>query len=142
MTVAADYPLLNVIWTMIVFFAFVIWIWMLFAVLVDVFRRNDLSGWGKAGWCVLIIFVPFIGVFAYLIANGKDMAERRNRDVQTSQAQFDDHIRTVAGGPAAQIKDAKDLLDQGVITQAEFDQLKQSALSGHATSAPPVVAAH
>jgi Phospholipase_D-nuclease N-terminal/Short C-terminal domain len=140
MTVAADYPLLNIIWTMIVFFGFVIWIWLLFAVLVDVFRRNDVSGWGKAGWCVLIIFLPLFGVLIYLIAHGSDMAERRAKDVQTSQAQFDQHIRTVAGGPAAQIKDAKDLLDQGVITQAEFDQLKQAALSGHATT-PPVAAA-
>jgi putative oligomerization/nucleic acid binding protein/phospholipase D-like protein len=141
MTIAADYPLLNIIWTMIVFFAFVIWIWMLFAVLVDVFR-DDTSGWVKAGWCVLIIFLPFVGVFTYLIVHGKDMAERRAQDVQTSQAQFDQHIRTVAGGPASQIKEAKELLDQGAITQAEFDQLKQSALSGGTASTPPIAAAH
>ena len=141
MTIAADYPLLNIIWTMIVFFGFVIWIWMLFAVLVDVFRRHDTSGWAKAGWCVLIIVLPFVGVFAYLIAHGKDMAERRAQDVQTSQAQFDQHIRTVAGGPASQIREAKDLLDQGVITQAEFDQMKRSALAGNGAATPPVAAA-
>src|SRR5947199_7212462 len=107
MTFAADYPLLNIIWTMIVFFGFVIWIWMLFSVLVDVFRRHDLSGWGKAAWTVLIIVLPFVGVLSYLIVHGKDMAERRVQDVQTSQTQFDNHIRTVAGGPAAQIRDAK-----------------------------------
>jgi hypothetical protein len=140
MTIAADYPLLNIIWTMIVFFAFVIWIWMLFAVLVDVFR-DDSSGWVKAGWCVFIIFIPFIGVLTYLIVHGKDMAERRANDIQTSQAQFDQHIRTVAGGPASQIKEAKELLDQGAITQAEFDQIKRSALAGDGAGAPPVVAA-
>src|ERR671937_2246552 len=115
MTVAADYPLLDVIWTMIVFFGFVIWIWLLFTVLVDVFRRHDISGWIKAAWCVLIIFLPLIGVLAYLIAHGSDMAERRAQDVQATQAQFDQHIRTVAGGPAAQIREAKQLLDEGVI---------------------------
>ena len=104
MTFAADYPLLNIIWTMIVFFGFVIWIWLLFSVLVDVFRRHDLSGWGKAAWTLLIIVLPLIGVLAYLIAHGQDMAHRRAQDVQSSQAQFDDHIRTVAGGPAAQIR--------------------------------------
>jgi len=141
MTIAADYPLLNIIWTMIVFFGFVIWIWMLFAVLMDVFRRNDSSGWAKAGWCVLIIVLPFVGVFAYLIAHGKGMAERRAHEVQASQAQFDDHIRTVAGGPASQIKEAKELLEQGVITQAEFEHLKQAALSGNGAATPPVAAA-
>lgn len=140
MTVAADYPLLNIIWTMIVFFGFVIWIWMLFAVLVDVFRRNDISGWGKAAWCILIIFLPFVGVLAYLIVHGKDMAERRSQDIQQSQAQLDQHIRTVAGGPASQIKEAKDLLDQGVITQAEFDQIKRSALAGDGGAAPVAAA--
>lgn len=141
MTIAADYPLLNIIWTMIVFFGFVIWIWMLFAVLVDVFR-DDSSGWVKAGWCVLIIFLPLVGVLAYLIVHGKDMAQRRAKDIETSQAQFDQHIRTVAGGPASQIKEAKQLLDQGVITQAEFDQLKRSALAGEGAATPPVAAAH
>jgi hypothetical protein len=138
MTFAADYPLLNIIWTMIVFFGFVIWIWLLFSVLVDVFSRHDLSGWGKAGWTLLVIVIPLIGVLAYLIANGQDMAQRRAKDVQSSQAEFDDHIRTVAGGPAAQIRDAKHLLDTGVITQAEFDQLKKAALANGGTPAVPV----
>jgi hypothetical protein len=142
MTVAADYPLLNIIWTMIVFFGFVIWIWLLFTVLVDVFRRHDISGWIKAAWCVLIIFLPLVGVLAYLIAHGHDMAERRAQDVQATQAQFDHHIRTVAGGPAAQIREAKQLLDEGVITQVEFDQLKRSALAGEGGATPPVAAAN
>jgi hypothetical protein len=135
MTIAADYPLANVIWTMVVFFAFVIWLWTLFAVLLDVFRRHDLSGWGKAGWTLLIIVAPFLGVLVYLIAQGKHMAERRAADMQMSQSQFDQHIRSVASGgggagAASQIKEAKGLLDSGVITQAEFDQIKRQALSG------------
>jgi hypothetical protein len=141
MTIAADYPLLNIIWTMIVFFGFVIWIWMLFAVLMDVFRQHETSGWAKAGWCVFIIFLPFLGVLTYLIVHGKDMAERRASDIQQSQAQLDQHIRTVAGGPASQIREAKELLDQGVITQTEFDQIKQSALGGSGAATPPVAAA-
>jgi Phospholipase_D-nuclease N-terminal len=139
MTIAADYPLLNIIWTMIVFFAFVIWVWILFAVLLDVFRRHDLSGWGKAGWTTLIVFLPMLGVLIYLIAHGKDMAERRAQDVQASQSQFDQHIRTVAGGPASQIKEAKELLDTGAITQGEFDQIKRSALSGDGGGVPAAV---
>ena len=142
MTVAADYPLLNIIWTMIVFFGFVVWIWLMFSVFVDLFRRDDISGWGKAGWCILIIFLPLVGVLAYLIMHGKEMGERRARDAQTAQSQFDQHIRSVAGGPASQIRDAKQLLDEGVITQAEFEQIKRSALAGESGATPPVAAAH
>jgi hypothetical protein len=130
MVVAADYPLLNVIWTMFVFFGFVIWIWMLFTVFADIFRRHDLSGWGKAGWSVLVIVLPLLGVLIYVIAQGKEMAERRVQDVQVSQAQFDQHIRSVAGGgAAAEIGQAKQLLDSGAITQAEFEQIKQATLA-------------
>jgi hypothetical protein len=130
MVVAADYPLLDVFWTMIVFFAFVIWIWTLFAVFSDLFRRHDISGWGKAGWTILVIFLPLVGVLAYLITQGKEMAERRTKDIEVSQAQFDQHIRTVAGGgPAAEINQAKQLLDSGAITPAEFEQIKQHALA-------------
>jgi hypothetical protein len=136
MTIAADYPLLDVIWTMIVFFGFVIWLWILFAIFVDIFRRHELSGWGKAGWTVLIVFLPLLGVLIYLIADGKGMAERRAQDIQASQHQFDQHIRTVAGGPASQIREAKELLDSGAITQAEFDQIKSSALSGQGGGVP------
>lgn len=134
MVVAADYPLLDVIWTMFVFFGFVIWIWMLFVVFGDIFRRHDASGWVKAGWSLLIIFLPLIGVLSYLVAQGKHMAERKSHDVQAAQSQFDEHIRTVAGGAggggsATEIAQAKQLLDSGAITRAEFDQIKQTALA-------------
>jgi phospholipase D-like protein/putative oligomerization/nucleic acid binding protein len=136
MVVAADYPLMDVIWSMFVFFAFVIWIWMLFVIFADIFRRNDIGGWSKAGWSVLIIFLPFVGVLSYLIAQGKHMAERRAQDMQQAQSDFDRHIRTVAtgGGRASEIAQAKDLLDSGAITQAEYDKIKQAVLEGGAST--------
>jgi Short C-terminal domain/Phospholipase_D-nuclease N-terminal len=129
--VAADYPFLDVLWSMVVFFAFVIWVWLLITVFVDVFRRHDLSGWGKAGWTVLLIALPYLGVFIYLIAHGKEMAQRSAKDQSATQAQFDDYVRNVAdgGGPAAEIERAKKLLDSGAISQAEYEAIKQKALS-------------
>jgi Phospholipase_D-nuclease N-terminal/Short C-terminal domain len=130
--VAADYPFLDVFWTMIVFFLWVAWIWILIMVLMDVFRRHDISGWGKALWAIFIIFLPFLGVFIYLIAEGRQMGERRMQEAQAQQAQFDDYVRTTAGsggGAAAEIERAKGLLDSGAITQQEFDAIKAKALS-------------
>jgi hypothetical protein len=128
---ASDYPFLDVLWSMFVFFAFVIWIWILFTVLGDVFRRHDISGWGKTGWTILLIVMPFLGTFIYLIAHGSEMAKRSAKQASDSQAQFDDYVRDVAGsdGPAAEIDRAKKLLDSGAITQAEFDAIKQKALA-------------
>ena len=130
MLLAADYPFLNILWTMIIFFCWVAWIWMLVLILSDVFRR-DMSGWAKAGWCVFLIVLPFLGAFIYLIANGKEMTERRVHDAQVSQANFDGYVRQVAadGGSAGEIRKAKVLLDSGVINQAEFEKLKAKALA-------------
>jgi hypothetical protein len=130
MVFAADYPFLDVFWTMILFFFWVAWIWMLIMVFSDIFRR-DISGWSKAAWCLFVLILPFLGVFIYLIANGSGLTERRVRDVQVSQANFDEHIRSVAadGGSAGEIERAKQLLDSGAINQAEFDQLKAKALA-------------
>jgi hypothetical protein len=126
---ASDYPFLSVFWTMLVFFAWVIWFWLLITVFADVFRRDDLSGWAKAAWLIFVIVLPYLGVFIYLITQGRHMSERNVRDRQAAQAQFDDHIKSVAGGPAAEIEKAKQLLDTGAITQPEFDALKQKALA-------------
>jgi hypothetical protein len=128
---AADYPFLSILWSMIVFFAFVVWLWMLFAVFGDIFRRHDLSGWGKVGWTILLIVLPFLGVFIYLIAHGSEMATRSARQASDNQAQFDDYVRNVAGsdGPAAEIDRAKKLLDEGTINQAEYDSIKGKALA-------------
>ena len=132
MVIAADYPFLDILWSMIIFFVWVVWIWMMVIILTDVFRRRDLSGWGKAGWTVFLIVLPFLGVFIYLISQGDKMADRRAEDVRGQQAQFDDYVKTVAGdggGAAAEIAKAKQLLDSGAITQTEFDQLKTKALA-------------
>jgi hypothetical protein len=128
--IAADYPFLNILWSMIIFFCWVAWIWVLILILSDVFRR-DISGWAKAAWVVVLIVLPFLGTLIYLIMHGKDMTERRVKDAQVSQAQFDDYVRTVAsnGGAAGEIKKAKDLLDSGAITQQEFEALKAKALA-------------
>ena len=128
-----NYPLLEVFWTILIFFAWLIWIWAVIAILSDVFRRHDISGWGKAGWTFLIILIPFLGVLIYLIAEGKSMAERNAEQMKVAQKQYEEHIREVAGssgggGAAAEIANAKALLDSGAITQAEFDQIKQKAL--------------
>jgi hypothetical protein len=127
---AADYPFMDVFWTMILFFFWVAWIWMLILIFSDVFRR-DISGWAKAGWCLFVLVLPFLGAFVYLIADGKGMAERRVRDVKVSQANFDQHIRTVAadGGSAGEIERAKQLLESGTINQTEFERLKAKALA-------------
>jgi len=130
--IAADYPFLDIFWTMLVFFGWVIWFWILVTVLTDVFRRHDIGGWGKVGWTVFVIVLPFLGVFIYMIANGSDMAERRASEIAAYQKQADEHIRSVAsdgGGAAGEIAKAKDLLDAGVIDQAEFSRLKQRALA-------------
>jgi hypothetical protein len=131
MVFAADYPFLDVVWSMLVFFGFVIWISLLFTVFGDVFRRDDISGFGKAAWLLFVIVLPYLGVFIYLIAHSKGMAERRLQKTQEAQTQFDDYVRTTAskGGAAAEIDKAKQLLDSGAITQSEFDSLKAKALA-------------
>ena len=130
---AADYPFLNILASMILFFTWVIWIWMMIAILSDVFRRRDMSGGAKAGWTVFLIVLPFLGALIYLISNHDGMAERRLNDVRVAQAQFDDHIKSVAtnggGGAAAEIDKGKSLLDSGAITQSEFDAIKAKALA-------------
>jgi uncharacterized membrane protein YcjF (UPF0283 family) len=130
MLLAADYPFLDIFWTMLVFFAWVIWFWLLIRVLADVFRRHDISGWGKAAWTLFVIVVPFLGVLIYLIAHGQEIGQRDVEQARASQAQRDDYVRSVAGsgGPAAEIERAKQLLDSGAITQAEFDAIKAKAV--------------
>ena len=130
MLLAADYPFLNILWTMIIFFAWVIFIWVAITVLIDLFRRHDIGGWAKAGWVILVIVLPFLGVLLYLIAYHQGMAERNAKQARDTQAQFDEYVRQTAGsgGPAAEIEKAKQLLDSGAITQAEFDAIKAKAV--------------
>lgn len=131
MIAAADYPLLNVFWTIIIVFAWVAWFWVLIIVISDLFSRHDIGGWAKALWMLFVIVVPFLGVFIYVISQGKGMGERRDKQVQASQQEFDSYVRQVAASnaPADQIAKAKQLLDDGTIDQAEFDRLKAQALA-------------
>jgi hypothetical protein len=130
MVIAADYPFLDVFWTILVFFFWVIWIWILITILIDVFARRDISGWGKAAWALFVIVLPYLGVFVYLITQHDGMADRSEQRARSQKQQADDYVRSVAGGgPAAEIAKAKELLDSGAIDQAEFDALKAKALA-------------
>jgi Short C-terminal domain/Phospholipase_D-nuclease N-terminal len=128
---AADYPFLEVLWTLFVIFAWVIWFWLLITVFADLFRRHDIGGGKKVVWVIFVIVVPFLGVFVYLISQGHSMAERNEKQMRAQQAQTDEYVRSVAGsgGSAAEIEKAKQLLDSGAISQAEYDALKAKALS-------------
>ena len=129
---ASSYPFLDVMWTMLVFFVWILWFWLLIGVFADIFRRHDLSGWGKTGWLIFVIILPFLGVFIYLITQNAGMTERGLQRANAQQAQMDDYVRQTAGtgGAAAEIESGKKLLDSGAITQAEYDALKQKALAG------------
>jgi len=128
--VGTSYPFMGVFWSMMVFFIWVLWFWLLFTVFADVFRRHDISGWGKTAWVIFTILVPFLGVFVYLISQGHGMSERNLQRAQAQQQQFDSYVRdTAGGGSAAEIENAKKLLDSGAITDAEFQTLKQKALA-------------
>jgi hypothetical protein len=133
MVIAADYPFLDILWSMIIFFVWVVWIWMMIIILTDVFRRRDIGGWAKAGWTVFLIVLPFLGVLAYLISQHDKMADRSAEEARGQQAQFDQYVKSVAGngggGAAAEIDKAKQLLDSGAITQPEYEALKAKALA-------------
>jgi type VI protein secretion system component VasK len=125
----ADYTFWDALWTIFVFFLWILWFFLLFKIIVDIFRRHDVGGGKKVVWLIFILFVPFLGAFAYIIANGDDMAKRDMERAQAQQAQFNDYVQTVAGGPAQEIDKAKQLLDSGAISQAEFDSIKAKALA-------------
>jgi len=129
--VATSYPFLDILWDILIIFAWVIFIWIAITVLIDVFRRHDISGWGKAAWVVFVVILPWIGVLAYLIFNHSGMTERRTNEARAAQAQFDQYVRQTAGGggAASEIEKAKQLLDSGAITQQEFDAIKAKALT-------------
>ncbi len=129
---ATSYPFLEVFWTMLIFFAFVVWLWILFTVFTDIFRRHDASGFVKTIWVIFVIILPYLGVFVYLIAEHKGMTERSIEAQQQAKSEFDQYVQSAAAktDPAEQIAKAKQMLDNGTISQAEFDQLKQKALAG------------
>jgi len=131
MPLLADYPFLDVMWMMLVFFLWIAWFWILFGVWGDIFRRHDLSGLGKTGWFIFTLVLPFLGVFIYVVSQNDGMSQRNLERAQAQRAQMDDYVRSTAasGGAAAEIEKAKQLLDSGAITQPEFEALKQKALA-------------
>jgi hypothetical protein len=100
MPIAADYPFMDVFWSILVFFLWVAWLLLLFRIFGDIFRRHDIGGWGKAAWCIFVIFLPFLGVLVYLIAEGSDMSRRDMEQAAASRAEFDAYVRSVASTPA------------------------------------------
>jgi hypothetical protein len=126
---AADYPFLDVFWSMIIFFFWVIWIWIVITVLIDVFRRSDIGGFAKALWVIFVVILPWLGVLIYLIVEHNGMRERSVKQAEEQKQQFDSYVREAAGGSADQIAKAKELLDSGAITQEEFTALKAKALA-------------
>ena len=128
MLLAADYPFLDVLWTMVLFFAWVAWIWIAITIFSDVFRRHDIGGWTKAAWVAFVIVTPFLGALVYLIAQHDGMRDRSVKQIQAQKAAMDEYVRETAGGSAAEIAKAKELLDAGTITQAEFEAIKAKAV--------------
>ena len=132
MVLAYDYPFLDVFWSILVFFVWVAWFLLLFRVIGDIFIRRDIGGGTKVLWIIFVIILPFLGVFIYLVANNDGMTQRTIERAQAQRQQMDDYVRTTAGGAggaAAEIDKAKQLLDSGAITQAEFEAIKQKALA-------------
>ncbi|MFI5640222.1 SHOCT domain-containing protein [Streptomyces goshikiensis] len=138
---AYDFPLLSVLWTMLGFAIWVLWFFLLFKIIFDIFRDDSLGGWGKAGWLVFVIVLPFLGVFVYLIARGKGMGQREVDQARAQRKEFDSYVREAAGPPssAEQLAKLSDLRARGDITDEEFRQAKALVLGdavpeSHATS--------
>jgi ABC-type multidrug transport system fused ATPase/permease subunit len=126
-----SYPLLGAFWTIVMIFLWVIWFWVLITVFIDIFRSDDLSGWAKTLWFVLVLFFPLVGVLVYLIARGGTMQERSARQAQRQQEQIRSYVQEAAGSPSSadQLAKLADLRDRGVITAEEFDREKAKILA-------------
>ncbi|MGW1543005.1 SHOCT domain-containing protein [Streptomyces sp. NPDC002309] len=133
---AYDYPLLSMFWTLLWFFLWIMWFILLFRIIGDIFRDDGLSGWGKTGWLVLVIVLPFLGVFIYLIARGKGMGGREIKHARAQQQAFDSYIRETAGGgsgptSADELAKLSEIRARGDITDDEFRRAKELVLAGH-----------
>ncbi|MFD5662887.1 SHOCT domain-containing protein [Streptomyces hirsutus] len=134
---AYDYPLLGAFWTMLMLFLWVMWFVLLFRVIVDLFRDDELSGWAKTGWLVFVILLPFVGVFVYVVARGRNMGRREIAQARAQQEAFDSYIRETATGRGGQAGTADELhrlseiRSRGDLTDEEFDRAKELVLSGH-----------
>ena len=130
MAVAANYPFLDLLWTIMLIFLWVAWFFILIRVITDVFRRQDIGGGKKTIWVIFLVAAIFLGVLVYLIVNGQGMGERDMAQAKAQKQDFDEYVQSVSsGGAAAEIEKAKGLLDSGAITQAEFEQMKAKALA-------------
>ena len=128
---SSSYPALNVFWTIIEIFLWVLWFWILIMIFIDIFRSSDLSGWGKALWFIFVLFVPLIGVLVYLIVRGHSMQERSVKEAQQQDQAFRQYVQQAAGttSTADELTKLASLRDQGVITAAEFEAEKSKLLS-------------
>ena len=131
MLIAADYPFLDVFWTILVFFAWLAWIWIAVTCFIDIFRRHDIGGWHKAVWVIFVVVLPWLGVLVYLIARGGSMQERAQQQAQQADADARAYIQDAAGAPntADQLTKLADLRDRGVITAGEFEREKAKILA-------------
>ncbi|UUU33791.1 SHOCT domain-containing protein [Streptomyces sp. CA-210063] len=132
---AYDFPLLGAFWTMLVFFLWIMWFVLLFRIVVDVFRDDDLSGWAKAGWLAFCVVLPFLGVFVYVIARGKNMGRREIAQARAQQDEFNAYIRETAADSRRSSVDElarlSEIRDRGAITDEEFRRAKELVLTGH-----------
>ena len=126
-----SYPLLGAFWTIFEIFLWVLWIWILIYVFIDIFRSHDLSGWAKALWFIFVLFIPLIGVLVYLIARGGEMQQRAQQQAQQQDQEARRYIQDAAGAPnsADQLAKLADLRDRGVITADEFEREKAKVLA-------------
>ncbi|MFD8274699.1 SHOCT domain-containing protein [Streptomyces flaveolus] len=131
---AYDYPLLGAFWTMLMIFLWIMWLVLLFRIIADIFRDDGLSGWAKAGWLVFCILLPFLGVFVYVIARGKNMGRREAARARAQQEEFNSYIRKTAAGGSSSVDELarlSEIRDRGAITDEEFRRAKELVLSGH-----------
>lgn len=136
---AYDFPLLSLLWTMLAFALWVLWFFLLFKIIFDIFRDDDLSGWGKAGWLAFVVLLPFLGVFVYLIARGKGMGRRELEQAREQRQQMDAYVReTAVSRPSAAEELAKlsAMRDRGDITDEDFQRAKELVLTDYAPQAP------
>lgn len=131
---AYDYPLLSAFWTLLVFFLWIMWFILLFRVVMDIFRDDDLSGWAKTGWLVFTVVLPFLGVFVYVIARGRNMGRREVAQARAQQEAFDSYVRETARGGRTSVDELarlSEIKSRGDITDDEFRRAKELVLSGH-----------
>jgi type VI protein secretion system component VasK len=129
---SSSYPLLNIFWSMFIFFLWILWIWILIWIIIDIFRSHDLSGWAKALWFLFILFIPLVGVLVYLIARGHKMHEHAVQQAQQQDQEFRAYVQDAAGSQSSadQLAKLADLRDRGVISGEEFEREKAKVLSG------------